>query len=579
MTKPIKGPVVLAPLEPQSIWSPPNTPVTTSPVTQTPVNNTTPVANTALAPVTNTFQQQQFSALQPQQQQPINNFNGFSPTPIPLQNPGRPTTAGATAPVGPMQTAPQAFVSPPIAPNSIIREQRAPIQTNPSPIQTNPSPIQTSPTKASPAQQIRDSFNSIKETFQIQKKDSAQSLQSNDNDFIPKAPLIQNVQTATAPQAQTPSQPEKIHKASTIASEVALADFGKSPSQQLIKQAGFVEPTTTPVTKQDDFSVPFEAGKVVAIVGGEPIFVGDMLFEVNQIVERFIGKASEEVKQRERQKLIPKILPKFIESRLLYQGMLTQLPEGVEVENVIAQAAKEFDAKAMPGMMKAAGVESVTDFDAYLRSLGSSLRNMRETWGRDQMTKYFLVQKIGNDTDVTREEMLQNYRENIDSYNLDAKARWEQIMIRFDKSDSKETARAEIERLSNQIIHGANLAAVAKKSSHGFLASEGGQQNWTSKDSLVLKEIDEAIFTLPRGALSNIIETKDGFHIVRVLERNDAGRTPFVDAQVDIKNKIIGERRKAAYDKYLAELRERIPVEYMINDESIARLNGQQDRR
>ena len=249
MTKPIKGPVVLAPLEPQSIWSPPNTPVTTSPVTQTPVNNTTPVANTALAPVTNTFQQQQFSALQPQQQQPI---NGFSPAPIPLQNPGRPTTSGATAPVGPMQTAPQAFVSPPIAPNSIIREQRAPIQTN-------PSPIQTSPTKASPAQQIRDSFNSIKETFQIQKKDSAQSLQSNDNDFIPKAPLIQNVQTATAPQAQTPSQPEKIHKASTIASEVALADFGESPSQQLIKQAGFVEPTTTPVTKQDDFSVPFEA--------------------------------------------------------------------------------------------------------------------------------------------------------------------------------------------------------------------------------------------------------------------------------------------------------------------------------
>ena len=352
----------------------------------------------------------------------------------------------------------------------------------------------------------------------------------------------------------------------------------KSPSQQLVKQVGFVQPVQTPL-KQGEDAKAFEAGKVVAIVGGEPIFVGDMLFEINQIIERYIQKAPEEVKERERQKLISQILPKFIESKLLYHGMLSELPEGVDIDDVLEQAAAEFDTKAMPQIMERTGVDSVTQFDAYLRSHGSSLRNMRQSWARDQMTKFSLSQKLAVNTEVTHQELLESYRKNYDSYTRIAKARWEQLMVRFDRSDSRASAKTVIERLSNQVVHGANLAALARKSSHGFLASDGGQQDWTSKGALVLKEIDEAIFTLPVGSLSGIIETRDGYHVVRVIERVDAGHTSFLDAQVEIKKKIIEAKRKKAYDEHLARLKAQIPVEYMLNSAAIARLNAKNKRR
>ena len=571
MAKPIKGPVILPPLEPQSIWRAPNTPVTAAP--QQFQASPQPNANTFNGYPASQTQNTTGSGTTgnvPQGSGTTRNVPQGSSTTGNLPT-GSGTRSGAIAPVGTIQSVSPAAASPLTAPKSIIREQQP---VPPKSFQFQPSaPVQTSPANAIPVQPNQNSFQQgQRRTFQ-NPQSSIQSPQSSENDFVPGG-LSKKVKQA----AVVKSEPETINRASTIASDFAPSKFASdfdSPGQELVKQVGFVEPATNPVA-QDEPVVTFQPGKVVAIVGGEPIFVGDMLYEINQLVERFIAKAPEEVKARERQKLIPQILPKFVESKLLYHGMLSQLPEGVDIEAVLESTSSEFDKKARPKLMEAAGVETLPEFDAYLRRLGSSLRNLRQSWGRDQMTRYFLAQKLTVNNEVTHQEMLQNYRENLDSYAHIAKSRWEQIMIRFDRSASREAALAEIRKLNNQIVHGANLAALAKKSSHGFLASDGGQHDWTSKGALVLKEIDEAIFALPTGVLSKVIETKDGFHIIRVVERTEAGHTSFLDAQVDIKRKIISKKRKAAYDKHLAELRAQIPVEYMINNDAIAKLNAQQ---
>ena len=101
------------------------------------------------------------------------------------------------------------------------------------------------------------------------------------------------------------------------------------------------------------------------------------------------------------------------------------------------------------------------------------------------------------------------------------------------------------------------------------MASKGGQQDWTSRGALVLKEIDDAIFTLPIGELSDIIETPDGYHIIRVLERTEDNHTPFLEAQVEIKKRILDEKRKAAFDDHIAKLRKEIPVEYPFEADAI----------
>ena len=72
--------------------------------------------------------------------------------------------------------------------------------------------------------------------------------------------------------------------------------------------------------------------------------------------------------------------------------------------------------------------------------------------------------------------------------------------------------------------------------------------------------LDQAIFTLPVGRLSERLEDSEGFHIVRVVERTEAGRVPFEQAQVDIKETLRKEHIKQQITAYVAKLKQEIPV-------------------
>ena len=117
-----------------------------------------------------------------------------------------------------------------------------------------------------------------------------------------------------------------------------------------------------------------------------------------------------------------------------------------------------------------------------------------------------------------------------------------------------------VSELGNMVIGGAPLADVAQRHSHGTTAAEGGGRDWTAKGSLVSEELDQAIFRLPVGQLSQIIKTEAGFHIIRVLERTEAGRTPFVEAQVEIREKIRKQRTLQAQNDYINRLKRDIPI-------------------
>jgi parvulin-like peptidyl-prolyl isomerase len=110
------------------------------------------------------------------------------------------------------------------------------------------------------------------------------------------------------------------------------------------------------------------------------------------------------------------------------------------------------------------------------------------------------------------------------------------------------------------LLGGTPLAAVAKKHSHEPNASEGGFYDWVSPGSLVSKPIDQAVFSLEPGKLSQIIEDDTGYHILRVIERQPAGQVSFEEAQKGIKKKIENQKRDADQQKYLTELRTRTKV-------------------
>ena len=133
-------------------------------------------------------------------------------------------------------------------------------------------------------------------------------------------------------------------------------------------------------------------------------------------------------------------------------------------------------------------------------------------------------------------------------------------MAKFDSFPNKAAAWQAIAGWGNEIVQGTPFTDVAQAHSQDVSAADGGVHTWTTKGSLASEVIDEAIFTLPVGQLSQILEDSRGFHIIRVLERHDLEVTPFTEKQAEIVKKIREERINDKRNEYKAKLRERIPV-------------------
>ena len=116
-------------------------------------------------------------------------------------------------------------------------------------------------------------------------------------------------------------------------------------------------------------------------------------------------------------------------------------------------------------------------------------------------------------------------------------------------------------------MDGAPFDQLARVHSKGPTAQKGGLRDWTSRGSLVSKKLDNALFGLPVGQLSPILEDDGKLHIIRVLERTEAGREAFVDAQVAIREKVQQKRRSKVIEEYLGKLRRETRVTTVFDED------------
>ena len=311
----------------------------------------------------------------------------------------------------------------------------------------------------------------------------------------------------------------------------------------------------------------FEPGKLVARVGDLPIFYGEILGDLNQIVEQEMPDASDTIKDLRRKQLFRQLLPRMVEQKMVYADFLRNMPDQSRLPEIMEQLDKGFFDSELANLMEKVGVSSAAELEQKLRSMGSSLRNVRQAWRESQVVGFYIGEKFKDKKEVTHQEMLDYYRDHLAEYEVPARVRWEQLMAGFDQFPNKADARRAIEAMGNEVVFGAPLDAVAKRQSQGPMASLGGQHDWTSQGSLINKQVEGELFRIPLNYLSDIIESEQGFHIVRVKERESAFTRPFVEVQTEIKEQILAADKKAKLKEFLETLEEEIPVWTILEEE------------
>jgi parvulin-like peptidyl-prolyl isomerase len=324
----------------------------------------------------------------------------------------------------------------------------------------------------------------------------------------------------------------------------------------VLVHAGFSQDAPTPLPPHLVRQIT-DRTEQIAFVGDQAILAGDVLPAVDQALQKYAGKVTPDEMQQQRALYVQQILPRKIEVKLVLLDFLRSIPADKQKEvlaNIEKQVEKQYYEEQVPETMKQLEVESLAELQAKLNKFGTSIEAQKAEYREQMVVRSMIGQKIERQPEITHDQLLKYYHEHSQDYDVPARARWEELTVRFDKFSDRASADQAIVEMGNQVLRGAELAAVAKKLSQGANAAEGGCHDWTTQGSLVSDVLDRAIFTLPVNRLSLKLEDDTGFHIVRVLEREEARRVEFVEAQDAIREKLQEEDRKRQVREYIDKL-------------------------
>jgi peptidyl-prolyl cis-trans isomerase SurA len=122
-------------------------------------------------------------------------------------------------------------------------------------------------------------------------------------------------------------------------------------------------------------------------------------------------------------------------------------------------------------------------------------------------------------------------------------------------------AEAKANDLLKQIHDGATFEDIAKKYSGGPSAADGGNLGTFERGKLA-KPIEDKTFALKAGEVTDVIQTKQGYVILKVVEHQQAGIPPLKDALPHIQDALYYEKLQPALRAYLTKLREDAYIKY-----------------
>ena len=149
-----------------------------------------------------------------------------------------------------------------------------------------------------------------------------------------------------------------------------------------------------------------------------------------------------------------------------------------------------------------------------------------ETTFQDNLKQQLSAQKwiekfVLRDVSVSDSEVHAFYLENQQQFTEPEEIRARHILIQVSQQASNADRESAIKLLTDikkQITSGADFGAMAKARSQDSSAADGGDLGFFKRGQMV-KPFEQAAFGLVTGEVSDIVETRFGFHLIQLLER------------------------------------------------------------
>ena len=180
---------------------------------------------------------------------------------------------------------------------------------------------------------------------------------------------------------------------------------------------------------------------------------------------------------------------------------------------------------------------------------------------RDQLTLLKVVEReVRSGVMVGDAEMKRYYKEHQTRFALPEEYTLSQILIQPRSADTTAEALEKARIVIAELKRGEKFEDAALRYSDGPNASRGGRLGLVRQGEL-LPAIERAIASLVPGGISEIVETSDGFHIVRVDERTPKQFRPFEEVKFEIQSLVFQQKSEDVFQAWLVDLKNKAYIE------------------
>ncbi len=244
----------------------------------------------------------------------------------------------------------------------------------------------------------------------------------------------------------------------------------------------------------------------VATVNGERIELKE--FEKKLAEEAALAKGEAPLKAEQYARLKEEVLGELIEERIMLQRareLLLTVGEA-ELEARIEEIRKDY---------------ADGSFNALFGNDTMSYSAWKEALRKRMLLEKVVAADVNAKVQVTEDEAESYYKANRKLYATDRRVRAAQIVVR-----DRDRAEAILKRLKA----GEEFDKVAREVSIGPEAAKGGDLGFFEQ-GVMPEAIDRLVFSLPVGKLSGVVQSPYGFHIFKVLGREEGGGRKFAEAE------------------------------------------------
>jgi len=307
-----------------------------------------------------------------------------------------------------------------------------------------------------------------------------------------------------------------------------------------------------------------------------PSFAADKVIEEivarvnNQIITRSEYLRSKDELRKEAQQQDPVNAEKIIADRdkdvlrdLIDQQLL--LEKGKE----LGITADTELIKKLDQMRKDMNLDSMEELEKAAQAQGVSFEDFKQNMRNQIITQQVIGREVGSRLNITKDDEQKFYDEHKTELDQPEEIRLSEILISTEKkpNDNRDetqvlqAAQDKANTLLDEIKKGAKFEDVAKKSSDGPSAAQGGELGYFKRGTLA-KELEDKTFAMKPGEVSDVVRTKQGFIILKVSEHHEAGVPPLNQIQQRIQDAVYMQKLQPALRDYLTKLREDAFIDY-----------------